>query len=406
MVGIPSSPTTPENPLCVELFAGCGGLALGVAKAGFRHAQVIERDQNAVATLTNNKQRGVAHVGSWPINGVDARNVDYSTVKGEISLVAGGPPCQPFSIGGKHAGPSDERNMWPEAIRAVRELRPKAFLFENVAGLLRPAFAEYLEYLKLQLRWPSVCSRDGEGWQDQRRRLLLLAAEGLPAEYTVEVRGINAADYGAPQKRHRAIVVGIARTVAPTVMFPPPTHSRAALIWAQRKSGSYWDLHKVPKGARARISEKDKFILQRLLEEDKAPDTTAWRTVRDVIGDLPEPQERNCGIPNHELHPGARVYERHTGSCWDEPAKALKAGAHGVPGGENMLVHVNGKVRYFTIREMARLQGFPDDFVFGDGWKWPIMQLGNAVPVDIGYAFGLEIKRQLALGQLTTQSSL
>jgi DNA (cytosine-5)-methyltransferase 1 len=95
------------------------------------------------------------------------------------------------------------------------------------------------------------------------------------------------------------------------------------------------------------------------------------------------------------LHPGARIYDKHTGSVWDQPAKALKAGDHGVPGGENILAPGDGSVRYFTLREMARLQGLPDTFRVGGGWAAPIRQLGNAVPVQIGCAFGKKIARMI-----------
>src|ERR1041385_595992 len=137
----------------VELFAGCGGLALGIARAGFRHDFGVECDAESVATLTENKQRKIQHVRHWDIEEHDARDLDYREVEG-IDLLSGGPPCQPFSIGGKHLGPRDPRNMWPEAIRAVREMRPKAVLFENVRGLSRPDFSRYLDYIVLQLTYP------------------------------------------------------------------------------------------------------------------------------------------------------------------------------------------------------------------------------------------------------------
>ena len=108
-----------------------------------------------------------------------------------------------------------------------------------------------------------------------------------------------------------------------------------------------------------------------------------WVTVRDAISDLPAPTKRE-DIAGHWQHPGARAYPNHTGSCYDEPAKALKAGDHGVPGGENMLACKSGSVRYFTVREMARLQCFPDAFNIHGSWKAATRQLGNAVPTCVG----------------------
>lgn len=118
----------------IELFAGAGGLALGTAKAGFTHDAVLEWDHDACDTIRDNQRRAVQPVCSWPLHEVDVRKFDFRRFTG-IDLVAGGPPCQPFSIGGKHRGPTDQRNLFAEVVRAVRETRPKAILIENVRGL-------------------------------------------------------------------------------------------------------------------------------------------------------------------------------------------------------------------------------------------------------------------------------
>lgn len=380
----------------VELFAGCGGLALGLARAGFRHELVLELDPHAVATLSENKRRGVDHVANWPIVHKDVHGLDFSGIAGEIDLVAGGPPCQPFSIGGRHLGPEDDRNLWPEAIRAVRELRPKAFIFENVRGLLRPAFDDYLSYLKLYLASPEIAIGTDENWLLHLKRLRRRAASESLTSYRVIFRAINTADYGAPQQRHRAIAIGIRSDVVAEWVFPEGVHSREALVWSKFVSGSYWMEHGEELFRPVRESASDAVMLSRLLNQMFEPPESPWLTVRDAIGDLPTPTEGCEPVFNHRLRPGARVYPRHTGSKWDQPAKALKAGDHGVPGGENMLVLDEGGVRYFTLREMARLQGFPDDFVLPNSWKRPIKQLGNAVPVQVGEAFGRGIADILA----------
>lgn len=382
----------------IELFAGCGGLALGLSRAGFQHALVVERDDQAHATLAENKERGVRHVANWPLAHADVREVDYSAFAEGVDLLAGGPPCQPFSIGGKHLGPEDDRNMWPEAIRAVRDLTPKAFLFENVRGLLRPAFEGYLKYLSLSLSWPEIAPRVGEDWREHARRLAGhrdSSIDRIPT-YRVVFRAINTADYGAHQKRHRAMAIGVRTDVAEDWSFPAPTHSRDALIWDQNVSCDYWVRHGLdPVRVQGCVTSDDR-TLARLRQQLIPPAGRPWLTVRDAIGDLPEPSSSCSAIDGHRLHPGARTYPRHTGSRWDEPAKALKAGDHGVPGGENILVQPDGTVRYFTLREMARLQGFPDDFRVPGTWKAPIKQLGNAVPVEVGEALGNEIKAIIA----------
>lgn len=384
----------------VELFAGCGGLALGLARAGFKHDLIVECDADSVATLTENKKRKIEHVRHWTVDAHDARDLDYRELTG-VDLVSGGPPCQPFSIGGKHLGRRDPRNMWPEAIRAVREMRPKAFIFENVRGIFRPDFAPYLEYITLQLAHPSLTQREGETWRSHLVRLRERAAKsGARGEYRVLAQAINAADYGAAQKRHRAIFIGVASSFGDHWTFPAPTHSQAALAWAKHVSKTYWKRHDARRVADP-ASPSEALALKTVLEEGMKPKTLPWLTVRDAISDLPAPTMRE-DVQGHWQHPGAKAYPNHTGSDYDEPAKALKAGDHGVPGGENMLANRHGNVRYFTIREMARLQGFPDDFHVGGSWKAATRQLGNAVPVPVAEHVGasvLSILRKRALAR-------
>src|SRR3990172_1652634 len=143
----------------VELFAGAGGLAIGMANAGFHHAAVIEWNSDACRTFRHNQSLHTNVVKGWPLYEVDAKIFNYSNIPDEITVVSGGPPCQPFSLGGKHRGHLDERDMFPQAIRAVRELKPRAFLIENVKGLTRATFANYLEYIRLQLKCPDLVAK-------------------------------------------------------------------------------------------------------------------------------------------------------------------------------------------------------------------------------------------------------
>ena len=129
-----------------------------------------------------------------------------------------------------------------------------------------------------------------------------------------------------------------------------------------------------------------------MFAEGRAP----WLTVRDAISDLPDPEKYpDNDVPNHRHNPGARSYKGHTGSRLDEPSKTLKAGDHGVPGGENMLARVDGTVRYFTVREAARLQTFPDDYVFRGAWTEAMRQLGNAVPVRLAEVVARSVANSL-----------
>jgi len=382
----------------VELFSGCGGLALGTARAGFEHARMAEWNVDARATLALNKRNRVEHARDWPAIDGDVREVDWSAVSDPIRLVAGGPPCQPFSIGGKHKGNSDARDMWPEAIRAVRELEPEAFLFENVRGLARPAFAEYLEWIKAHLAVPHVGRWDGETHAAHLDRLRRFMGRTV---YDVAVIKVNAADYGAAQKRNRVVVAGVRRDLGLVLEPPAPTHSRERLLWDQWVSGEYWKRHGMRKPAAGPQSDADRRAVARMRATRDRPTEAPWRTVRDALIGLGEPD----GLNGHVFQDGARVYPGHTGSPLDEPAKALKAGDHGVPGGENMMVRDDGSVRYFTIREAARLQGLPDDWAFATSWTESMRQLGNAVPVELARALAEWMAGMLAAPTLSRRAA-
>lgn len=370
----------------VELFTGCGGLALGLSRAGFRSLRMSEWDKHSVTNVQHNRANGLQPVVDWPIHKEDVRGVDWSAFAG-IALVAGGPPCQPFSIGGRHKGQSDSRDMWPEAVRAVREIEPRAFLFENVRGLLRPAFKEYLNWVLDSLSNPSLERRANESKNDYFHRLKAASNDPL---YRVCLMPVNAADYGAAQKRNRVIIVGLHRDLNQS---PEPllrTHSRERLLWDKWVTGEYWRRHGLRKPKS--VPDGDASTVKRLLSNSLiAPRTKAWVTVRDALFGLGEPGSR-VDLSNHILQPGARSYPGHTGCVLDEPAKALKAGVHGVPGGENMMAYGNGKVRYFTVREAARLQGLPDKYEFVGSWSENMRQLGNAVPSPLAEAFARHIQ--------------
>lgn len=379
----------------IELFSGCGGLALGLARSGFSHKKMVEWNEDAVATVLHNRDAGVAHVRDWPLEQADVRCVDWHGFAGRLDLVAGGPPCQPFSIGGKHRGQEDARDMWPEAIRAVRETNPRAFLFENVRGIARPAFADYLRWIVAHLRHPEIARRPDESPISHTRRL---ESAGVPAAYDVLVVKVNAADFGAPQKRHRVIVAGIRTDLAVKLATPRPTHSRERLLWDQWVSGDYWHRHGLPVPREIAIPKMDRATVRRLQAMKSQPPGEPWVTLRDAIADLGEPN----GIGNHVFQDGARIYPGHTGSPLDQPAKALKAGDHGVPGGENMMVRDAGTVRYFTIRETARLQGLPDDYVFPRSWSESMRQLGNAVPAALSEAMGRWMAETITMAEART----
>lgn len=342
----------------VELFAGGGGLLRGCADAGMRCLAAIEYDHRSCETLRMNARR---NPGVYPVDveETDVRSVDWARWRG-VDVLTGGPPCQPFSLGGKSKAADDGRDMFPAMAAAVAALMPKAFIVENVGGLLRPRFGDYHRYILERLAHPRMGRADGEEWVHHLRRLEH-AGDG---DYAVSETLADAADYGVPQRRRRIIIIGVRRDLGiPAVMLPHPTHSGTALAAVQR-SGEYWERRGIP----------DRGVL--------APETGSdgllpWVTVRDALS---VPKADNDPMDGLIPATTGTAYPGHTGSDPDLPSKTIKAGVHGVPGGENMLMTGNGPVPY-SARDAARLQTFPDDVAFSGSRSQAMRQIGNAVPV-------------------------
>lgn len=361
----------------IELFAGGGGLALGVSKAGFAHSQLIELDSDSTKTLLANSKVFIKKNEHFSVIHKDIHDIDFSHYDEKIDLLSGGPPCQPFSIAGKSMAYNDKRDLFPEAARAISEIKPKAFIFENVKGLLRKSFSKYFGYIILQLTYPQIKKNENDTWENHLEILEkhhTSTSNNIGLKYNVVFRLVNAADYGVPQKRERVFIVGFRNDISGEWSFPKPTHSKESLYYSKYVTGEYWEKHNIKSS-----KPKENNFLNFNFEHSKKP----WVTVRDALCDLPNPEIPNA-IPNHTYQAGAKIYAGHTGSLLDEPSKTIKAGAHGVPGGENMIVMDNGTVRYYTIREAARLQTFPDDYLFPCSWTESMRQIGNAVPVQLG----------------------
>ncbi len=377
----------------IELFAGGGGLALGLERSGLSPISIVEWDSDSCETLRLSLiPRLRAETCLLP---GDIRDFDFSRWQDKVDVVSGGPPCQPFSIGGKHRGYEDTRDMFPQAARTVKEVRPKAFIFENVRGLLRKSFARYFGYVLLQLTYPEIGKKPKEDWSDHQQRLERHHTSGKETglRYQVVFRRVNAADYGVPQHRERVVIVGFRSDIQEPWSFPQPTHSGAALLTSKWSTGAYWEEHRIP---RSRRPAPPSSLRTMLANQESLLPAERWITVRDAIKDLPDPRNpAAAAIPNHRFQPGAKIYVGHTGSPEDEPAKTLKAGDHGVPGGENMIAYSDGSVRYFTVRESARLQTFPDDYIFPGSWTESMRQIGNAVPVKLGEIVGRSVAKAL-----------
>jgi DNA (cytosine-5)-methyltransferase 1 len=383
------SPAT-EAGTSIELFTGGGGLAIGMHQAGFRHLLAVESDRRACQTLLAGEAVAYdpeAEIPAslndrWPLFEGDIHRQDFDRWKGLVNVVAGGVPCQPWSLGGAHKGYDDKRNLWPQLLRCVRETEPQAIIAENVKGLLRPSFEPYYSYIIRQLKVPHEEPLEGEDWRDHDRRLEKLLGEDdydPTKRYDVTFRLVNAADYGVPQVRWRVFVVAFRKDLGlEGWSIPDGGYSEAALLHDQA-TGEYWKRHGI---APRKGLVPD--LLPPVVEGDKP-----WRTVRDAIAELPaplEPLEKKLEHPgwlHHYGWPGAREYPGHTPNELDKPAKTVKAGVHGVPGGETVLRLDDGSLRYMTVREVARVMTFPDSKRLEGPRGEQMRQLGNAVPVEL-----------------------
>ena len=317
----------------LELFSGCGGLAKGLEMAGFEHCAFVEFNKWACRSLRQNFDPKLVHE-------MDVRHFDFRSL-GTVDIVAGGPPCQPFSLGGLAKANEDARDMFPEAIRAIHELCPKAFVFENVKGLLRKSFSDYFSYIILRLTFPNRVISAGRTWREHLAELRGIDFEKYDGlKYNVQYKLLNAVNYGVPQNRERVFIVGFRSDVAAKWEWP---------MEASKKS-----------------------------------------TIADAIGHIAS--MRPCDLPDdHKVVTGAREYPGHSGSNYYSPSKTIKAGAHGVPGGENMIRFPDGTLRYMTVHEAKLIQTFPSDYIVCGGWGEAMRQIGNAVPVKLAEQMGRSI---------------
>jgi DNA (cytosine-5)-methyltransferase 1 len=422
----------PEVGTCVELFAGGGGLAMGVHNAGFRPLLVNEYAKRAIETLQTNEMPGG---GKWPLKPGDVRALqnDFKELEGQVDVLAGGPPCQPFSLGGVAKGTEDERNMFPQMFRAIQEMRPKAVICENVRGLLRKSFNPYFQYILNEMRLPFVEREKDATWEEHNEVLeKLLANDSMPASerYIVKHHPVNAADFGVPQIRQRVVIVAFRADLGLDEdewerFAPKDTHSDEALIHSMREGGEYWARHrKVSEEAKARaIANLPKLNYNNPKTKEKLT-LQPWRTLRDAIHGVDEFEGRTLPfvsekavnnkeqvgeISDHFGWPGARVYTGHTPNLLDRPAKTVKAGVHGVPGGESVMMMDDptfdgSGYRYMTVRETARVMTFPDEWTLAGPRGEKMRQLGNAVPVKLGKVFADAVAAALnSVGALEKQ---
>lgn len=324
----------------IELFAGGGGLALGMSLAGFKHVLLNEFDHNACETLRANRPE-------WNIVEGDVCNVDFSKWKGKVDFISGGFPCQAFSYAGKGGGFNDTRGtLFFQLARAVREIQPKVFMGENVRGLEAHDNGRTLEIIK------NTISELG---------------------YTlVEPRVLRALRYKVPQKRERLILIAIRNDYADKVKFewPSPYHRIMTLRDAFFAGDLYPD--DVPQAPYQKYPEKKQRVLAMV------PEGGDWR-------DLPVDIQKEYMGASFYLGGGKTGMARRL--TLDEPSLTLTC----APAQKQTERCHPTETRPLTVREYARIQTFPDSWVFAGNLTSQYKQIGNAVPVNLAWAVGRSI---------------
>lgn len=328
---------------CIELFAGAGGLALGIEKAGFETIGLIEFNKPAADTLKKNRPE-------WNVICDDIANIScldleeyFSIKKGELDLLSGGAPCQAFSYAGKRLGLEDTRGtLFYHYAIFLQKLQPKMFLFENVRGLLT---------------------------HDNGKTYKTMVSVFEDAGYSIQYKVLNAWDYGVAQKRERLITIGIRNDLKESISFEYP-------IPHEYKPVLRDVLQNVPESLGTRYSAKKEAIFSLV------PPGGYWR---DIPEDIAKDYMKSCWYMG-----GGRTGILRRLSM-DEPSLAVLTS----PSQKQTDRCHPLEPRPFTVRENARCQSFPDEWEFcgtvGEQYK----QVGNAVPVNLAYDIAVKIKESL-----------
>ena len=337
--------TTPNRPYTdIELFAGAGGLALGLEKAGFEHVALNELMKDACDTLRRNRPQ-------WNVLEGDVAQISFEAYRGQVDMVSGGFPCQAFSYAGKKLGFEDTRGtLFYQFARVVKEVQPKIFLGENVRGLLEHNEGKTMATIK------DVIHELG---------------------YTlVEPRFLKAIFYMVPQKRERLFLVGIRNDLADRLTFTwPSPYKRILTLRDALKAGELYPTD-VPNSPGQKYPQRKQEILSHV------PQGGYWR-------DLPVEMQKEYMKGSFSLPGGKTGMARRL--SWDEPSLTLTC----APAQKQTERCHPEETRPLTTREYARIQTFPDDWEFSGKMDSVYKQVGNAVPVNIAYAMGRALVRML-----------
>lgn len=333
-----------RNYSLVELFAGAGGLALGLEQAGFKSILLNEKDKYACATLRANRP-------NWNVIEDDIENVDFTHLEGKVDLLTGGFPCQPFSYAGKQLGFEDLRGTLVfEMARAIKEIQPKVFLAENVKGLA-----------------------ENDGGKTLSTIIKVLEDLGYKI---LEKEVYKAIFYKVPQKRERLMIIGVRADLYEKLVYEKPSpYYKVLTVKDALKSGELYDID-VPEST-GQLYPKRKAEIMSFV-----PEGGYWR-------DLPIELQKEYMMKSFYLGGGKTGMARRL--SWDEPSLTLVC----TPAQKQTERCHPGESRPLTTREYARIQTFPDDWKFEGSDGQIYKQIGNAVPVNLALAVGKAIVRML-----------
>lgn len=358
-----ASRTKPGRVKGIGLFSGCGGLDLGFAAAGTDMVGHVEIWDAANRIYAENFKNSV--LLKKDINEVLPEDLEAWTTKfGEIDIIIGGPPCQGFSLAGKR-NPDDCRNqLYQQYAMIVAGIRPKVFVFENVAKLT------------------SMKTKDGKMFLDD------ILSEFSKAGYTLAFKVVNAYEYGVPQSRERIFLVGVRNDLKKTFTFPDAMYGEAD------SSGQGTARREVLPIRTFRDAAEELETLES--GEISGNDPLHWaiahpRHVIDWLTDIPEGGSAHEN-PNPKKRPLSGFNTTYKRNIWDEPCSTIGTNFSMISGCRN--VHPTS-TRSLTIREAARVQSFPDEFVFCGKWGDVRQAIGNAVPPLLAYRIAEEIFKQI-----------
>ena len=338
----------------LELFAGAGGLALGLEKAGLKCVALNEIDKWACETLRQNRP-------NWNVLEGDIKNYDFSKYKDKVDIVTGGFPCQAFSYAGKKLGLNDTRGtLFYEFARVINEVKPKICIGENVKGLLSHEKGKTLEGM-------------------------ISVLDEIGYNVVTPAQVLKAINYNVPQKRERLILVGVRKDIDLKYNYPLPYNEVYNLSDALKK-GNLFDCD-VPESKGSEYPKHKKAVL------DLVPQKGYWR-------DLPLDIQKEYMQKSFYLGGGKTGMARRIG--WDEPCLTLTCS----PAQKQTERCHPEQTRPFTVREYARIQTFPDNWDFNGSISQQYKQIGNAVPVNLAKEIGYSLVRFLNAYYAINQENL